>query len=140
MFGTRSRTSVRGVLVALALTAWATAPALADGPATTTYGQAQSGKITIAGSSALQPLIDQAAKSYQAANPNVQITVSAGGSGAGRSGACQGSLDIGMSDVPLTDQEISSLNCADANQTAVAIEAFAVAANTRGPGSLGALT
>jgi phosphate transport system substrate-binding protein len=128
------------VLVALALTAWATAPALADGPAATTYGQAQSGKITIAGSSALQPLIDQAAKSYQTANPNVQITVSAGGSGAGRSGACQGSLDIGMSDVPLTAQEITSLNCSDANQTAVAIEAFAVAANTKGPSSLAALT
>src|SRR5262245_28339152 len=65
---------------------------------------ALSGKLTIAGSSALQPLVDQAAKSFQAANKNVQITVSAGGSGAGRTGACQGSLDIGMSDVPLTDE------------------------------------
>ncbi|MBV9597856.1 MAG: substrate-binding domain-containing protein [Chloroflexi bacterium] len=99
-----------------------------------------SGKLTIAGSSALQPLIDQAAKNFQTANKDVQITVSAGGSGAGRTGACNGSLDIGMSDVPLTDQEKSSLNCSDAISTAVAIEAFAVAANPKGPGSAKALT
>jgi len=129
-------------VVGLALTASGVSPALASGPTTadTTYSQALSGKLTIAGSSALQPLVDQAAKNYQTANQNVQITVSAGGSGAGRSGACQGSLDIGMSDVPLTDQEKSNLNCGDAAQTAVAIQAFAVAANPKGPGGLQALT
>jgi phosphate transport system substrate-binding protein len=99
-----------------------------------------SGKLTIAGSSALQPLVDQAAKNFQTTNKDVQITVSAGGSGAGRTGACNGSLDIGMSDVPLTDTEKSSLNCSDAVSTAVAIEAFAVAANPKGPGSVKALT
>src|SRR5215831_13447404 len=109
-------------------------------PAASSAGGALSGKLTIAGSSALQPLIDQAAKNFQAANKDVQITVSAGGSGAGRTGACQGSLDIGMSDVPLTNTEKSSLNCSDAVSTAVAIEAFAVAANSKGPGSLKALT
>jgi phosphate transport system substrate-binding protein len=121
---------------------WAASPAMADSPTvlSTSYGQALSGKLTIAGSSALQPLVDQAAKNYQTANQNVQITVSAGGSGAGRSGVCQGSLDIGMSDVPLTDQEIASLNCGDAVQTAVAIQAFAVAANPKGPSGLQALT
>ena len=55
-------------------------------------------------------------------------------------GACSGSLDIGMSDVPLTTQEVSSLNCSDAASTAVAVEAFAVAANPKGPGSVKALT
>jgi phosphate transport system substrate-binding protein len=45
-----------------------------------------------------------------------------------------------MSDVPLTDQEKGSLNCGDAVQTAVAIEAFAVAANPKGPSGLPALT
>ena len=99
-----------------------------------------SGKLTIAGSSALQPLVDQAAKNFQTNNKDVQITVSAGGSGAGRTGVCQGSLDIGMSDVQLTAQEKQSLNCSDAVQTAVAIQAFAAAANTKGPGSVKALT
>jgi phosphate transport system substrate-binding protein len=99
-----------------------------------------SGKLSIAGSSALQPLVDQAAKNFQAANKDVQITVSAGGSGAGRTGACQGSLDIGISDVPLTDNEKTSLNCSDAVQTAIAIQAFATAANMQGPGNLKGLT
>src|SRR5262249_14720485 len=63
------------------------APA-AGGAATTAAapkpGAAMSGKLTIAGSSALQPLVDQAAKNFQSTNKDVQITVSAGGSGAGR--------------------------------------------------------
>lgn len=121
-----------------ATTAASTSGAQASG--TAAGGGALSGKLTIAGSSALQPLIDQAAKNFQTSNKDVQITVSAGGSGAGRTGACQGSLDIGMSDVPLTDAEKSSLNCSDAMQTAVAIEAFGTAANPKGPGSVKVLT
>jgi phosphate transport system substrate-binding protein len=96
--------------------------------------------LTIAGSSALQPLIDQAAKNFQAANKDVQITVSAGGSGAGRTGVCQGSLDIGMSDVQITADERKSLNCSDAVQTGIALQAFATAANAKGPGSVKGLT
>jgi phosphate transport system substrate-binding protein len=113
------------------------APAAATTPA---GGGTLSGKLTIAGSSALQPLVDQAAKNFQTMNKSVQITVSAGGSGSGRTGVCQGSLDIGMSDVPLTDSEMTSLNCSSAVQTAVAIQAFATAANPKGPGSLKGLT
>jgi phosphate transport system substrate-binding protein len=70
----------------------------------------------------------------------VQITVSAGGSGSGRNGVCSGTLDIGMSDVPLTSEEKTSLNCSDAVQTAIAIQAFATVANPKGPGSLKGLT
>jgi ABC-type phosphate transport system substrate-binding protein len=47
----------------------------------TNTGSGLSGKLTIAGSSALQPLVDQASKNYQSANKQVQITASAGGSG-----------------------------------------------------------
>ena len=106
-------------------------PTAASGPLT--------GTLNVGGSTALQPLVEQAAKSFQAANPGVQVVVSDGGSGAGRTGVCQGTLDIGMSDVPLLGSEISSLNCGDAIQTAVAMEAFVVAANPTGPGKLAAL-
>jgi phosphate transport system substrate-binding protein len=51
--------------------------------------------------------------------------------------ACQGSLDVGMSNVPLLGSEISS--CADAIQTAVAMDAFVVTANPTGPGKIAAL-
>src|SRR6516162_773589 len=132
MFSGKARVLyLRGLVLGTLLTVLAVAP---------TYSQSMSGKLTIAGSSALQPLVDQAAKNYQTANKDVQITVSAGGSGSGRSGVCQGTLDIGMSDVPLTDQEIAALNCADAAQTAIAIQAFATVANPKGPASLTGLT
>jgi phosphate transport system substrate-binding protein len=44
-----------------------------------------------------------------------------------------------MTDVPLADSEKSGLNCGDAVETAIAIEAFVVAANPLGPGRLAAL-
>jgi phosphate transport system substrate-binding protein len=106
---------------------------------TPTSSQPLSGKLAVGGSTALQPLVEQASRSFQSANPGVQVVVSDGGSGAGRSGLCQGTLDIGMSDVPLTDSEKSSLKCDDAVETAIAMEAFVVAANSTGPGGLSAL-
>jgi phosphate transport system substrate-binding protein len=117
-------------------TASPTSAAASSGAQAPAASTSLSGKLTIAGSSALQPLVDQAAKNFQSANKDVQITVSAGGSGAGRTGACNGTLDIGMSDVPLTNTEKTSLNCSDAVSTAVAIQAFAVATNAKGPGTV----
>src|SRR5262249_21162008 len=53
------------------------APAAAGGQTPAAKpGGALSGKLTIAGSSALQPLVDQAAKNFQTTNKDVQITVS----------------------------------------------------------------
>ncbi len=99
-----------------------------------------SGQLTIAGSSALLPLMQEAANQFQATNPDAQITVTAGGSGAGRTQVCEGKIDIGNSDVPLKDEEKTSLNCADAIETPVAIQAFAPVANPAGPGSVTNLT
>lgn len=60
---------------------------------------AVSGTITAAGSSALKPLVDAAKKSFQSNNPDVSITVSAGGSGVGLQQVASGTVDIGDSDV-----------------------------------------
>jgi phosphate transport system substrate-binding protein len=106
---------------------------------TTTPNQPVSGNLTVGGSTALQPLMEQAARSFQSANPGAQVVVSGGGSGAGRNGVCQGSLDIGTSDVPLTEVEKSALKCGDAVETAIAMDVFVVAANPTGPGKLAAL-
>lgn len=56
-------------------------------------------KVTIVGSTALQPLVEQAAEKYQEKNPNMQITVQGGGSGAGLSQVSDGSVTVGNSDI-----------------------------------------
>ncbi len=101
---------------------------------------ALSGKLTAAGSSALLPLMQRAATQFQLVNKDVQISVTAGGSGAGRSQVCKGQVDIGNSDVRLSDKEKTDLNCGDAVETAVAVQAFGPVANKQGPGSVTSLT
>jgi phosphate transport system substrate-binding protein len=105
----------------------------------TRYQQALSGTLTIGGSTALQPLVERAAANFEKTNEDVQINVSGSGSEAGRSGVCLGTLDIGISDVPLSTAEMSSMNCGTAVQTAIAMDAFAVVANPVGPGATHAL-
>lgn len=58
-----------------------------------------SGTITAAGSSALKPLVDDAANSFSEQYPDVAITVDAGGSGEGLKQVAEGTVDIGNSDV-----------------------------------------
>ncbi|MDQ2872994.1 MAG: phosphate ABC transporter substrate-binding protein [Candidatus Eremiobacteraeota bacterium] len=58
------------------------------------------GDITVGGSTALLPLVKQAAVDYQTKNPSVKISVSGGGSRVGITQAAQGGFQIGDSDIP----------------------------------------
>lgn len=58
-----------------------------------------SGSITGSGSSALLPLAQLAADNFKTRNPNVSITLNAGGSGTGLKQVADGTVDIGNSDV-----------------------------------------
>jgi phosphate transport system substrate-binding protein len=55
--------------------------------------------ITIAGSTALLPLVKDASEAYQKAHPDVQISVSGGGSGTGINQVAAKAIDIGDSDI-----------------------------------------
>lgn len=67
-------------------------------------GQNKSAGITIAGSTALLPLVKQAAVDYQTKRPNAKISVSGGGSMTGITQAAQKGVDIGDSDIPPVNQ------------------------------------
>lgn len=58
-----------------------------------------SGSILALGSSALQPLADQAAKQFVAKYPNADVQVQGGGSGKGLTSVSDGSAQIGDSDI-----------------------------------------
>jgi phosphate transport system substrate-binding protein len=57
-------------------------------------------RITIAGSTAMLPLVAEAANAFMRRHPGVAIDVAAGGSALGLRDVASGRLDIGMSDVP----------------------------------------
>ena len=83
---------------------------------TTTQSNATAGaagSITAAGSTALLPLVKQAAADYQDKHSDVKISVSGGGSRVGITQAAQKGVDIGDSDIPapgepsLVDHEVA---------------------------------
>jgi len=60
--------------------------------------------LTIAGSTALLPLVKDAAGAYQNAHPDVKISVSGGGSGTGINQIAAKAIDIGDSDIQAPTQ------------------------------------
>ncbi len=72
-------------------------------------GSGQKGKITLAGSTSVAPLMNVLADEYKTINPDVTIEIQESGSSAGIQSAMEGAVEIGMSSRALKDDETSEL-------------------------------
>jgi phosphate transport system substrate-binding protein len=93
-----------------------------------------SGEVTAAGSSALLPLVQQAADSFMDENPDLSIVVNGGGSGEGLKQVADGAVDIGNSDVfaeekldasaaeELVDHEVCTITMAPVVNSALGVD------------------
>ena len=83
-----------------------------------------SGKIVVAGSSSVTPVMEKLKEAYILLNPNANIEIQQSDSSAGINGAIEGTCDIGMSSRELKDNELSALI-----STQIAIDGIAVIVN-----------
>ena len=72
-------------------------------------GKKPSGKISVAGSSSVSPVMEKLAEAYQKVNTNAKVEIQTSDSSAGMQSAMGGTYDIGMASRDLKDEEKSAL-------------------------------
>lgn len=72
-------------------------------------GKKPSGKISVAGSSSVSPVMEKLAEAYQKVNTNAKVEIQTSDSSAGMQSAMGGTCDIGMASCDLKDEEKSAL-------------------------------
>ncbi|WP_353097622.1 substrate-binding domain-containing protein [Tissierella praeacuta] len=87
-------------------------------------GSKPAGKIVVAGSSSVTPVMEKLRESYLSINPNAQIEVQQSDSSAGMQAAIDGTCDIGMASRALKDSEKAELK-----DIAIALDGIAVITN-----------
>ena len=83
-----------------------------------------SGKVVVAGSSSVTPVMEKLAEAYQKVNTNVTIDVQQNDSSTGMQMAAEGTCDIGMASRELKDSEKETLT-----PTTIALDGIAVIVN-----------
>lgn len=72
-------------------------------------GKKPSGKISVAGSSSVSPVMEKLAEAYQKVNTNAKVEIQTSDSSAGMQSAMGGTCDIGMASRELKNEEKSAL-------------------------------
>lgn len=92
-------------------------------------GSDVSGKIVVAGSSSVTPLMEKLKEAYLLKNPNVTIEIQQSDSSTGMSDTIDGTCDIGMASRELKDSELSK----GLTSTVIAMDGIAVIVNNDSP-------
>lgn len=92
-------------------------------------GSKPSGKVTVAGSSSVTPVMEKLKEAYLKVNPNAQIEVQESDSTTGVTAAASGTCDIGMSSRTLKDSEKAK----GLTETKIAMDGIVVIINKDNP-------
>ena len=92
-------------------------------------GKQVSGKIVVAGSSSVTPVMEKLKEAYAALNPNAEIEIQQSDSTTGMQSAIDGVCDIGMASRDLKDSELE----AGLTGTTIAMDGIAIIVNPNNP-------
>ena len=92
-------------------------------------GKQVSGKIVVAGSSSVTPVMEKLKEAYAALNPNAEIEIQQSDSTTGMQSAIDGVCDIGMASRDLKDSELE----AGLTGTTIAMDGIAIIVNPANP-------
>lgn len=82
------------------------------------------GKVVVAGSSSVSPVMEKLAEAYMAANTGVEIEIQTSDSTTGMTSAMEGACEIGMA-----SRELKEAEAAELESTAIAMDGIAVIVN-----------
>ena len=93
-------------------------------------GSKPAGKLVVAGSSSVSPVMEKLAEAYQELNPDAEIEIQTSDSTTGMTAAMDGSCEIGMASRALKDAEAAELT-----GVTIAMDGIAVIVNHENPAS-----
>lgn len=86
------------------------------------------GKVVVAGSSSVSPVMEKLAEAYMASNTGVEIEIQTSDSTTGMTSAMEGACEIGMA-----SRELKEAEAAELENTAIAMDGIAVIVNNENP-------
>lgn len=102
---------------------------IGDDAAEAFAGAAGSGKVTVAGSSSVTPVMEKLAEAYKSVNPDVTVEVNQSDSTTGITNAIEGICDIGMASREVKEEELSQ----GVEGTVIATDGIAVVVSPENP-------